>query len=74
MKVSLTGAVISQRVTEMCKGDFKQIQLLWSVMVDNRLTVRLTNQTGMQVGHSDPIILSGKIIAQRIKGTPGITG
>jgi len=26
------------------------------------------------VGHSDPVILSGKIIAQRIKGTPGITG
>ena len=38
------------------------------------LTVRLTNQAGMKVGHSDPVILSGKIIAQRIKGTPGITG
>jgi hypothetical protein len=39
-----------------------------------RLTVRLTNQTGMKVGHSDPVIFSGKVIAQRIKGTPGITG
>jgi len=28
----------------------------------------------MKVGHSDPVILRGKIIAQRIKGTPGITG
>ena len=26
------------------------------------------------VGHSDPVILCGKFIAQRIKGTPGITG
>jgi len=38
------------------------------------LTVRLTNQTGINVGHSDPVILCGKVIAQRIKGTPGITG
>ena len=38
------------------------------------LTVRLTNQTEMKVGHSDPMILSGIVIAQRIKGTPGITG
>ena len=38
------------------------------------LTVRLTNQTGMKVGHSDPAILRGKIVAQRIKGTLGITG
>jgi len=39
-----------------------------------RLTVRLTNRAGTEVGHSDPVILCGKIIAQRIKGTPGITG
>jgi len=38
------------------------------------LTVRLTIRTGMKVGHSDPVILCGKIIAKRIKGTPGITG
>jgi len=38
------------------------------------LTVRLTNQTGMKIGYSDPAILCGKIVAQRIKGTPGITG
>ena len=40
------------------------------------LTVRLTNRTGIRllVGHSDPVILCGKVIAQRIKGTPGITG
>ena len=38
------------------------------------LTVRLTNQTETKVGHSDPVIFSEKIIAQRIKGTLGITG
>jgi len=38
------------------------------------LIVRLTSQTRTKVGHSDPVILCGKIIAQRIKGTPGITG
>jgi len=34
----------------------------------------LTNQTETQVGYSDPVVLSGKSIAQRIKNTPGITG
>jgi len=39
------------------------------------LTVRLTNRTGiLKVGHSDPVVFCGKTIAQRIKGTPGITG
>ena len=27
-----------------------------------------------KVGPNDPMILCGKVIAQRIKGTPGITG
>jgi len=43
-------------------------------MIKDCLTVRLTNRTGTKVGHSDPVILSGKVIAQRIKGTLGITG
>ena len=43
-------------------------------MANVYLTVRLTNPTGTKVGHSDPIILCGKVIDQRIKGTPGITG
>jgi len=38
------------------------------------LTAILTNIAGTKVGHSDPIVLCGKTIAQRIKGTPGITG
>jgi Family of unknown function (DUF6467) len=43
-------------------------------MVKNCLTVRQTSQAGTKVGHSDPVVLCGKAIAQRIKGTPGITG
>ena len=43
-------------------------------MVHICLTVRLTIQTEMKVGYSDPVIFCGKIIAQRIKDTSGITG
>jgi len=32
------------------------------------------NQAGTKVGHRDPMIQSGMVIAQRIKGTLGITG
>jgi len=38
------------------------------------LTARYTNQAEMKVGHNDPITRYGTVIAQRIKGTPGITG
>ena len=38
------------------------------------LTVRFTNRTEIFVGHSDPVNLCGKFIAQRIKSTSGITG
>jgi len=38
------------------------------------LTVRKTFRTEMKVGHNDPVIFCGKIIAQWIKGTQGITG
>ncbi len=45
-------------------------------MVTNKvsLNVRFTNQAETQVGSSDPVIFSGNIADQRIKGTPGITG
>ena len=45
-----------------------------SIMVEVRLTARQTRRAGTKVGHSDPVVLSGRAIAQRIKGTPGITG
>ena len=34
----------------------------------------LTRQTGAKAGVSDPVVPSGRAIANRIKGTPGITG
>jgi Family of unknown function (DUF6467) len=43
-------------------------------MLYARLTVRETPLTGTKVGHSDPVAHCGMAIAQRIKGTPGITG
>ncbi len=36
--------------------------------------MRPTGRTGAKAGHSDPVVPSGRAIAQRIKGTPGITG
>jgi len=36
--------------------------------------VRPTGRAGTKVGPSDPVVPSGRAIAQRIKATPGITG
>jgi hypothetical protein len=36
--------------------------------------VRPTSRSGTKVEHSDPVVPHGRAIAQRIKGTPGITG
>ena len=36
--------------------------------------MRLTSRTGTKVGLSDPAVECGIAVAQRIKGTPGITG
>ena len=33
-----------------------------------------TGRTGAKAGGSDPVVPSGRAIANRIKGTPGITG
>jgi hypothetical protein len=72
---SLTGAVASQRVTEAYKGRFNLVNnQVVNIMVKICLTVRRTRQTETKVGHSDPMSIRGHLIAQRIKGTPGITG
>ena len=36
--------------------------------------MRLTSRADAKAGLSDPAVLSGRAVAQRIKGTPGITG
>ena len=43
-------------------------------MVEGKLTARPTSRAETKVGHSDPAVESGIAVAQRIKGTPGITG
>ncbi len=72
---SLTGAVSSQRVTEERDGTLSTVgNRAISAKVKGCLTVRQTRRTGTKVGLSDPVVLYGRTIAQRIKGTPGITG
>ena len=72
---SLTGAVSSQRVTEERDGTLSMVgNHAMSAKVEVCLTARLTSRAGTKVGHSDPAILYGRVVAQRIKGTPGITG
>ena len=72
---SLTGVVASKRVTEAPKGTLSTVgNRAQSAMAQGCLTVRQTSRAGTKVGHSDPVVPHGRAIAQRIKGTPGITG
>ncbi len=72
---SLTGAVASQRVTEVYKGRLRPDgNRSLSIMAKACLTAILTDRAETKVGHSDPVVPNGRAIAQRIKGTPGITG
>ena len=72
---SLTGVVASKSVTEAFKGilstDGNRAQ---SVIAQGCLTGRPTGRSGRKLGYSDPVVPYGRAIAQRIKGTPGITG
>ena len=74
-RVSLTGAVSSQSVTEELEG--------WLTAVGNRgqsarvqasLTVRPTGRAVAKAGPSDPAVACGSAVAHRTKGTLGITG
>ncbi len=72
---SLTGAVASQKVTEAPKGLLRMVgNHSQSVKAQGGLTARHTGRAGTKVGLSDPAVLSGRAVAQRIKATPGITG
>ena len=72
---SLTGVVASKRVTEASKGALSTNgNRAQSILVEARLTERPTSRPGRKLGQSDPVALHGWAIAQRIKGTPGITG
>ena len=72
---SLTGVVASESVSEAFKGTLSTVgNRAWSAIAKGCLTVRPTGRAGTKVGYSDPVVLHGRAIAQRIKGTPGITG
>ena len=72
---SLTGVVASKRVTEAFKGSLSTLgNRAQSAMAQGGLTVRQTCRAGGKPGHSDPAVPHGRAVAQRIKGTPGITG
>ena len=72
---SLTGAVSSQSVTEEREGTLSAVgNRAVRAKAKGCLTARPTSRAGTKVGLSDPVALYGRAIAQRIKGTPGITG
>src|SRR6185436_2313353 len=53
------------------RGRYSRLQ---SVTAEASLTVRQTCRAATKVGRSDPVASRGRAIAQRIKGTLGITG
>ena len=72
---SLTGAVASEKVTEASKGSLSAAgNRAKSIKAEGSLTARQTSRAETKVGLSDPVVLRGKAIAQRIKATLGITG
>src|SRR5690606_4785848 len=72
---SLTGAVSSQRVTEEYEGVLSMVgNHEVGVMAKAVLNARKRCRAGTNEGFSDPVVMYGRIIAQRIQGSPGITG
>ena len=72
---SLTGVVASKRVTEASQGPLSANgNRAGSAVAKAGLTGRQTSRAGAKAGQSDPVVPHGRAIAQRIKGTPGITG
>ena len=61
---SLTGAVASQKVTEARDGRLSTVgNRALSAMAKAGLTARGTPQADTKVGHSDPVVLHGRAIA-----------
>ena len=71
----MTGAVASKIVTEALNGSLSMVgNHAASVKAQGSLTARHTGRAGAKAGLSDPTAACGSAVAQRIKGTPGITG
>ena len=72
---SLSGAVASQSVTEASKGSLSAVgNRAKSIKVEGSLTVRHTGRADAKAELSDPTVAYRSAVAQRLKGTPGITG
>ncbi len=72
---SLTGAVASKKVTEAYKGSLRLVgNQSKSAEAEGSLTARSTVRAGWKHGLSDPTVLCGRAVAQRIKVTLRITG
>ena len=70
----MTGAVASERVSEALKGSLRMVgNHFQSAKAEGSLTATPTGGAGRKLGLSDPVVLSGNAIAQRIKATLGIT-
>src|SRR5256885_11214639 len=64
----------SRRRHTRLQGDWSSDVCSSDLRAEARLTARPTSRAGAKAGPSDPVVPSGRAIAQRIKGTPGITG
>ena len=74
LRVSLTGAVSSQRVTEEREAWLSMVCNHASrVWLEARLTARPTSRADAKAGPNDPTVECGIAVAQRTKGTLGIT-
>src|SRR5690606_31144616 len=72
---SLTGAFACKRLTKAYNGSLNTLgKRVKSAMAKGSLSERHSSLSGTKVEHSDPVVPYGRYIAQRIKGTPGITG
>ena len=71
----MTGAVASQTVTEAREGSLRLFgNQPESAKAEASLTARQTRRADAKAGFSDPAVVNGNAVAQRIKGTLGITG
>jgi hypothetical protein len=61
---SLTGAVTSQKVTEVPKGSLNSVgNGMWSVKAQGSLTATRTRGAGAKAGLSGPLVPCGRAIA-----------
>ena len=75
LRVSLTGAVSSQRVTEEREARLSTVcNRALRAWLQAGLTARPTSRAGAKAGPNDPTVECGIAVAHRTKGTLGITG